>query len=96
LGAHIAYDDILIGIDDPTTKLVTGILPTAADAAVESLGLPQMATSLQPTQLVLGLAVEAERLQALPVARHGDILEAQVDSDRLAGGDGGLHGDPHG
>jgi hypothetical protein len=59
LSAHIANDDILIGIDDPTAKLVTGILPTAVDAAMESPDLPQMAASLQPTQLGLGLAVEA-------------------------------------
>jgi hypothetical protein len=55
---------------------VAGILPTAADTAMQTLGLPSVAASLQHAQFVLGIAVEADRFQALPIASHRCILDA--------------------
>ena len=75
---------------------MTGVLPTATDPAMQALGLSQVAASLQQAQLASGIAVEADRLQALSVARHGRILQAQVNSDRLLRRHGRLFGDFHG
>jgi hypothetical protein len=55
---------------------VAGILPTAPDTAMQTLGLASVAPSLQHAQFVLGIAVEADRFQTLPIAGYRRILDA--------------------
>jgi len=54
---------------------MAGLLPTAPDPSMQPLGLPHMPSSLQRADPMLRITVEADGFQALPVARHGGILD---------------------
>jgi len=79
---HVAHDNLLIGIHHPAAELVAGILPTTSDSSMHPLSLPHMATSLQGADPKLRISIKPDRFQALPVARHGDILEPEINTHR--------------
>jgi len=95
-GAHVADDDTLIRIDDSTTELMAQILPLTTDAPMQAFGLPEVAASLQQAQFTSGIAIAADRRQALPIAGDRGVLDPQVDPDRLFRGGDRLGGDFYG
>jgi hypothetical protein len=62
---------------------MAGILPTAPDPSMHPLSLPQVASSLQGADPMLRIPIKPDRFQALPVARHGHILDSEIHAHGL-------------
>ena len=70
---------------------MAGIQPSTGNPPVQAFGLASVPPSLQCSQLQLGVAVEAQCLQTIPVAGDGRVLDPQINTDRLLGRHGRFH-----
>jgi len=82
--AHIAYHNILVGVHDSTSELMTGIQPAATNLSMQALCLLTVTAPLQVPQPALGISVEPNRIQPLAIASYRDALDTQVYADRLS------------
>jgi len=81
--AHIAHDNLLIGIHHPATELMAGIVPTPPDPSMQPFGLPHVPSPLQGADPMLRIPIEADCFQPLPVARYGRILDPEINTHGL-------------
>ncbi len=64
-----------------------GILASSRRPAVQPFGLASMSATLRQRELRFDLSVELTGLELISVTRRGDVLQAQVDPDRLPSSD---------
>src|SRR6266853_5067545 len=93
--AHISNDDILVLIHNLSRKLMQRILTPIRCFPMQALCLPLVPTALRPRQLLCDALRPAAGLESLAVTRHGDVLEAKVNANRLRRRGGLLAGDLH-
>jgi hypothetical protein len=72
--AHIADDDHLILINNPSRELMQGVLAAPCSLTVEALSLPPMTAPLGHRDLLLDAAVELSSRKLVPVTGGGRRL----------------------